>query len=65
MRPVWAPHRMQPLLQHRSPPSGFSGVRVQMLGVFMDTLVICSATAMIILSSGVLDNPAGDINGIE
>lgn len=47
------------------PPHPVSQGYVQMLGVFMDTLVICSATAMIILSSGVLDNPPGDINGIE
>lgn len=31
----------------------------------MDTLVICSATAVIILSSGVLDNYQDGINGIQ
>lgn len=39
---------------------GFS----QMLGVFFDTLVICSATAAMILSSGVLNNPEQQIEGI-
>ncbi|GGI99410.1 sodium:alanine symporter [Shewanella hanedai] len=32
---------------------------VQMVGVFVDTIVICSASAAIILLSGVLDNPDG------
>lgn len=36
---------------------------VQMIGVFVDTLVICSASAAIILLSGVLDNPS-DQQGI-
>lgn len=36
---------------------------VQMIGVFVDTLVICSASAAIILLSGVLDNP-GEQGGI-
>ncbi|MCE9677999.1 alanine:cation symporter family protein [Shewanella sp. AS1] len=36
---------------------------VQMIGVFVDTLVICTASAAIILLSGVLDNP-GDQKGI-
>ncbi len=36
---------------------------VQMIGVFVDTLVICSATAAIIVLTGVLDNP-GDQKGI-
>ncbi|GLP97155.1 alanine/glycine:cation symporter family protein [Paraferrimonas sedimenticola] len=36
---------------------------VQMLGVFFDTLVICSATAAIILLTGAHEN-AGDLNGI-
>ncbi|QIC15845.1 sodium:alanine symporter family protein [Providencia vermicola] len=47
------------------PPHPASQGYVQMLGVFMDTIVICSATAIIILSSGVLDNPVEKINGIE
>ncbi|QLE84631.1 alanine:cation symporter family protein [Shewanella sp. Scap07] len=36
---------------------------VQMIGVFVDTIVICSASAAIILLSGVLDNP-GEQQGI-
>lgn len=47
------------------PPHPASQGYVQMLGVFMDTMVICSATAIIILCSGVLDNPVENINGIE
>ncbi|SPW30594.1 Na+/alanine symporter [Edwardsiella tarda] len=47
------------------PPHPASQGYVQMLGVFMDTLVICSATAAIILSSGVLDAAPGSISGIE
>lgn len=47
------------------PPHPASQGYVQMMGVFMDTIVICSATAIIILSSGVLDNPVEKINGIE
>ena len=39
---------------------GFS----QMLGVFIDTIVICSATALIILSSGLLDAPDQQLTGI-
>ncbi len=31
----------------------------------MDTIVICSATAIIILSSGVLESGMDNINGIE
>ncbi|AML60146.1 Na+/alanine symporter [Serratia rubidaea] len=47
------------------PPHPASQGYVQMLGVFVDTLVICSATAAIILASGVMDNPTGEISGIE
>ncbi|CAG9421813.1 alanine/glycine:cation symporter family protein [Providencia alcalifaciens] len=47
------------------PPHPASQGYVQMLGVFMDTIVICSATAIIILASGVLDGPVDKINGIE
>ncbi|EKT63549.1 alanine/glycine:cation symporter family protein [Providencia burhodogranariea] len=47
------------------PPHPASQGYIQMLGVFMDTMVICSATAIIILCSGVLDNPIENINGIE
>lgn len=39
---------------------GFS----QMLGVFIDTLVICTSTALIILSSGLLDAPGQRLEGI-
>ena len=35
---------------------------IQALGVFTDTLVVCSCTAFIILISGLYDNP--DLNGI-
>jgi AGCS family alanine or glycine:cation symporter len=37
---------------------------VQMLGVFIDTLVICTATAAIILVSGMLE-PGSELKGIE
>lgn len=37
---------------------------VQMLGVFIDTIVICTATASIILLSGVLE-PGSGVTGIE
>ncbi len=40
---------------------GFS----QMLGVLIDSFVVCSATAMIILSSGLLDGPTDRISGLE
>lgn len=36
----------------------------QMLGVFLDTIVICSATALLILSSGLLDVPDQQLTGI-
>jgi len=47
------------------PPHPASQGYVQMLGVFMDTLVICSATAIIIISSGALDSAEATISGIE
>ncbi|QUY49015.1 sodium:alanine symporter family protein [Serratia plymuthica] len=47
------------------PPHPSSQGYVQMLGVFIDTIVICSATAAIILSSGVLDQPTTSISGID
>ncbi|SFU47581.1 alanine/glycine:cation symporter family protein [Xenorhabdus koppenhoeferi] len=47
------------------PPHPVSQGYVQMLGVFMDTIVICSATAVIILSSGVLNENITAISGIE
>ena len=46
------------------PPHPASQGYVQMLGVFMDTIVICSATAAIILMSGEYV-PNGDVTGIE
>ncbi|WP_196062208.1 MULTISPECIES: sodium:alanine symporter family protein [unclassified Serratia (in: enterobacteria)] len=47
------------------PPHPASQGYVQMLGAFVDTIVICSATAAIILASGALDNPPSDISGID
>ncbi len=47
------------------PPHPASQGYVQMLGVFMDTIVICSATAVIILSSGILNENVTAISGIE
>ncbi|CDL82054.1 alanine/glycine:cation symporter family protein [Xenorhabdus szentirmaii] len=47
------------------PPHPASQGYVQMLGVFMDTIVICSATAIIILSSGILDGNVANVSGIE
>ncbi|MGP1930430.1 MAG: alanine/glycine:cation symporter family protein, partial [Arsenophonus sp. ET-DL12-MAG3] len=47
------------------PPHPVSQGYMQMLGVFIDTLVICSATAIIIISSGALDNSDSNISGIE
>ncbi|MGP1957531.1 MAG: alanine/glycine:cation symporter family protein, partial [Arsenophonus sp. ER-QC15-MAG3] len=47
------------------PPHPVSQGYMQMLGVFIDTLVICSATAIIIISSGALDNSDSIISGIE
>ncbi|EHK8987193.1 sodium:alanine symporter family protein [Vibrio vulnificus] len=46
------------------PPHPASQGYVQMLGVFMDTIVICSATVAIILMSGEY-LPHGEITGIE
>jgi len=36
---------------------------LQMLGVLVDTLVICTSTVMIILASGALDFPVNSLNG--
>ncbi len=47
------------------PPHPASQGYVQMLGVFIDTIVICSATAAIILASGALDQPPANISGID
>ncbi|AFJ48405.1 alanine/glycine:cation symporter family protein [Shimwellia blattae] len=46
------------------PPHPASQGFVQMAGVLIDTLLICSATAAIILLSGVGDSPNGEENGI-
>ena len=46
------------------PPHPASQGYVQMLGVFVDTIVICSATMAIILVSGEYV-PHGEITGIE
>ncbi|RJX74386.1 sodium:alanine symporter family protein [Vibrio sinensis] len=46
------------------PPHPASQGYVQMLGVFMDTIVICSATVAIILMSGEYV-PHGELTGIE
>ncbi|MGF1764489.1 alanine/glycine:cation symporter family protein [Aliivibrio kagoshimensis] len=46
------------------PPHPASQGYVQMLGVFMDTIVICSATVAIILMSGEYV-PNGEVTGIE
>ena len=46
------------------PPHPASQGYVQMLGVFMDTIVICSATVAIILISGEYV-PHGEVTGIE
>ncbi len=42
------------------PPHPASQGYIQMLAVFIDTIVICSATAAIILASGVLEQGAAD-----
>jgi alanine or glycine:cation symporter, AGCS family len=46
------------------PPHPASQGYIQMLGVFLDTFVICSATATIILCSGALEHAQG-MGGIE
>lgn len=46
------------------PPHPASQGLVQMFGVFIDTMIICTATAAIILISGMLDNPTEGMNGI-
>ncbi|WP_087022083.1 alanine/glycine:cation symporter family protein [Thaumasiovibrio subtropicus] len=46
------------------PPHPASQGYVQMLGVFVDTLVICSATVAVILLSGEFV-PGGEVSGIE
>lgn len=47
------------------PPHPASQGYVQMLGVFMDTIVICTSTAAIILTSGVLDGNPSVVSGID
>ncbi|AHF73611.1 alanine-sodium transport protein [Candidatus Sodalis pierantonius str. SOPE] len=46
------------------PPHPASQGYIHMLAVFIDTLVICSATAAIILTSGTLEHAHADIHGI-
>jgi len=46
------------------PPHPASQGYVQMLGVFMDTIVICTCTASIILVSGQFD-PTSELTGIQ
>jgi AGCS family alanine or glycine:cation symporter len=46
------------------PPHPASQGLVQMFGVFIDMIIICSATAGIILFSGILDTPHPEMNGI-
>lgn len=46
------------------PPHPASQGYIQMLAVFIDMLVICSATAAIILTSGTLEHAHADIHGI-
>ena len=38
---------------------------VQMIGVFTDTIVICSASAMIMLLAGAAEQPSGSTAGIH
>ncbi len=46
------------------PPHPASQGLLQMFGIFINTLIICTATAAIILFSGVLDNPTISSDGI-
>ena len=46
------------------PPHPASQGLLQMFGVFINTVIICTATAAIILFSGMLDNPASGMDGI-
>lgn len=46
------------------PPHPASQGLVQMFGVFFDTIVICTATAAIVLVSGMLDTTASSVDGI-
>lgn len=46
------------------PPHPTSQGLVQMFGVFIDTIIICTATAAIILISGMLDSPTEGMHGI-
>ncbi|MGB7802020.1 alanine/glycine:cation symporter family protein [Buttiauxella sp.] len=46
------------------PPHPASQGLVQMFGVFIDTMIICTATAGIILFSGILDTANPEMNGI-
>ncbi|MCT4701858.1 sodium:alanine symporter family protein [Enterobacteriaceae bacterium H20N1] len=46
------------------PPHPASQGLLQMFGVFIDTVIICTATAAIVLLSGILDNPTTSTDGI-
>lgn len=47
------------------PPHPAAQGYLQMLGVFIDTIVFCSSTATIILISGIVTHPTDVISGIE
>ncbi|WP_143323090.1 alanine/glycine:cation symporter family protein [Candidatus Riesia pediculischaeffi] len=47
------------------PPHPVSQGYIQMLGVFVDTMIICSTTAFLIIFSGVLNDTNRCLNGIE
>ncbi|MEL4016361.1 alanine/glycine:cation symporter family protein [Dryocola clanedunensis] len=47
------------------PPHPASQGLVQMFGVFFDTIVICTATAAIVLVSGMLDRAESGVDGIQ
>nr|BET44679.1 MAG: sodium:alanine symporter family protein [Candidatus Aschnera chinzeii] len=47
------------------PPHPISQGYIQMISVFIDTIVICTATSIIILSSGILENNIYHISGIK
>ncbi|WP_312721690.1 alanine:cation symporter family protein, partial [Escherichia sp. AM3] len=47
------------------PPHPAAQGIVQMIGVFTDTIVICSASAMIMLLAGAAEQPSGSTAGIH
>ena len=63
MKPAWALHPM-PATASSYPNHPASQGYVQMMGVFLDTLVICTCTASIVLVSGQLEPDSG-VTGIE